>query len=303
MELWIVFSIGAALLQNIRMMLQKHLSENALSTAGTVFSRYLFGAPLAVILVSTIVIYNPDPLPNLNRNFLTFVLFGGASQLVGTFCMVRLFRLRNFTVGIVLQKSEIILAAIFGFAILGDKISKNGFLAISLGGIGLIILSYMPNLLSKKSFVTRFLNQASLFGLIGGVAFAVSAISFRGASLSIETGGFIIRSSLTLLFAIVFQTSILISYLYLREKGEMRRVFFAWRIMGLVGLTSMLGSAAWFMAFSLQNAAYVSLVGQIGLVFSFIGSYLVFKEYNTQRELLGIILVMASIIVLIVDVI
>ena len=46
----------------------------------------------------------------------------------------------------------------------------------------------------------------------------------------------------------------------------------------LIGLTSVGGSLGWFVAFTLQTAAYVNALGQIELIFSLIVSTLVFKE-------------------------
>jgi len=73
----------------------------------------------------------------------------------------------------------------------------------------------------------------------------------------------------------------------------------SWRVSSLVGVTSMLGSFGWFVAFALQNAAYVKAVGQVELVFTFLASYFVFKERSTRKELLGIGLIVASILLLV----
>ena len=61
-------------------------------------------------------------------------------------------------------------------------------------------------------------------------------------------------------------------WLRLREPGEITRVLAAladarrWS-----GVTGMLGSLGWFVAFTLQNAAYVRALGQVELVFSVLG--------------------------------
>jgi len=62
----------------------------------------------------------------------------------------------------------------------------------------------------------------------------------------------------------------------------------------------MLGSLGWFVAFTLQNAAYVKALGQVELLFTFAGGYFVFKERSTWREIVGAILVVASIVALVV---
>ena len=60
----------------------------------------------------------------------------------------------------------------------------------------------------------------------------------------------------------------------------------------------MLGSAGWFTAMTLENAAYVRAVGQIELVFTFIASYFFFRERSNTLELAGILLIVTGIIIL-----
>ena len=88
-------------------------------------------------------------------------------------------------------------------------------------------------------------------------------------------------------------------WLQWREVGQMTAVMRSWRVTMFVGLTGVLGSLGWFMAFTLQNAAYVKALGQIELVFTFLASYFFFKERSSNREMLGIGLVIASILVLV----
>jgi drug/metabolite transporter (DMT)-like permease len=88
-------------------------------------------------------------------------------------------------------------------------------------------------------------------------------------------------------------------YLRFREAGEMEKVFKAWKVTFFVGLFGMLGSMMWFMAFTLQNVAYVKMVGQVELIFAALGSYFIFKERMTGREVAGIVLITTSILMLI----
>jgi drug/metabolite transporter (DMT)-like permease len=61
-----------------------------------------------------------------------------------------------------------------------------------------------------------------------------------------------------------------------------------------------LGSAGWFTAMTLQNAAYVRAVGQVELIFTLIVSRYGFGERPTLREFGGIMLVAGGVIVLLV---
>ena len=76
----------------------------------------------------------------------------------------------------------------------------------------------------------------------------------------------------------------------------MARVAAAWRATALVGLTGVLGSLGWFVAFALMNAAYVRSLGQVELIFSLAVSVLFFRERVSLREIAGIALLALGII-------
>jgi len=72
-----------------------------------------------------------------------------------------------------------------------------------------------------------------------------------------------------------------------------------WRICIWAGVTGMLGSLGWFAAFTLQNAAYVKVLGQIELVFTVLASIFFFKERIRTAEAVGILLIVAGILILV----
>ena len=73
----------------------------------------------------------------------------------------------------------------------------------------------------------------------------------------------------------------------------------AWRRTIWVGVTGVGGSAGWFAAFALQNAAYVRAFGQIEMVFTLLASVWFFGERLHRREGAGIALVVASLVALV----
>jgi drug/metabolite transporter (DMT)-like permease len=85
-----------------------------------------------------------------------------------------------------------------------------------------------------------------------------------------------------------------------REPGQLRASLVNWRIAIWVGLVGVAGSAGWFTAMTLQKVAYVRALGQIELVFTFLASWLVFKEAINKSELLGCILIVGGILLLLV---
>jgi uncharacterized membrane protein len=79
---------------------------------------------------------------------------------------------------------------------------------------------------------------------------------------------------------------------------ELAAIGRAWKACVFVGLTSAIGSGGWFTAMTIERASYVKAMGQIEFVFAILVSTLVFRERSTMRELVGMSLVAAGIIVL-----
>lgn len=222
---------------------------------------------------------------------------GGTAQILATVCVVLLFKQRNFAVGITFKKTEVILTVLVGWIILGEGVSATGFAAIALGVVGLLLLSGGAE---AKGFHLRDLrNRAAGLGIASGALFAVSAVSYRGASLAVQTDLPVLRAGVTLAAVVTMQSLIMAVYLRLREPGQIRDVWRARRVAVWIGLTSMGGSLCWFIAFTLQNAAYVKALGQVELILSVAASTLFFREKISPREAAGMAVLIASILMLV----
>ncbi len=293
LELWIPITLAAAFLQNLRMMLQKHL-KSQLSTNGVTYARFIWALPLAVVFALVYGRLSGQALPQLHGYFALYALIGGVAQILATVALVALFSLRNFAVGISFSKTETVQTALVGLFLLGDQITLWAGLGILISLIGVIFVSVEP----KKIAGQGLLGRAALLGLASGAFFGVASVAYRAASLSLESGDFLMRAAVTLAVVTVMQTALMTIWMRWRQPGEMTRVIRAWRLTSLVGLTGMLGSLGWFAAFTLQNAAYVRALGQVELIFTFLASWLVFKEVIHRREMIGIALLLAGIVLL-----
>jgi drug/metabolite transporter (DMT)-like permease len=288
MDAWIAFSVAAAFAQTLRFMVQKQLTGAGLSAGGATFARFLYSAPVVLVLVLGYLAVRGLPAPSMTGAFWVYALVGGVAQVLATMCTVALFAHRNFAVGITFKKTEVILTAIVGLVVLGDRVSAPGWAALAVGLGGVLLLSDPPG--SAGPLHRRIVNRAAGLGLLSGVFFAISAVCYRGATLALGVEDLVLRAGWTLAAVTASQLVGMALWLGWRERGEIGRVLRAWRKAGLVGLFSLLGSFCWFAAFSLQSAAYVFAVGQVELIFSLAVSVLVFRERVTGRELTGIAL-------------
>jgi len=300
LETWIWVTIGAAFVQNIRFMLQKQLKDVGFSTAGATFARFVYASPVALFALSAFVFINDLTLPATNARFWMFAMMGAVSQILATVCVVSLFSYRNFAVGITLKKTEVLLSALVGFMVLGEAMTWGGLAAVVLGFVGVMILSDPPK--TDGSIFDFLWNRAAVLGMASGLFFALSGVGYRGAALALEideadTGLF--RALMTL--AVVATSQMLGMAIWLRifEQGQIIKVIGSWRRVTAVGLTSVIASLGWFWAFTQQTVAYVFALGQIELVFAFLTGLLVFREPTRPKEVVGMCVLLASILLLV----
>jgi drug/metabolite transporter (DMT)-like permease len=291
--LWIGFTLFAAMAQTLRFALQKALGSNGLSPGGATFARFLFAAPLASLAAAALHAHYAMPLPPMGPKFFGFVVVGGIAQIIATELTVRLMGLRTFAAGIAFTKTETLQVAVASAVILGETVSLGAGIAMLVGFAGLFFLSF------PTGMVASFAGRPVAMGLAAGGLFAVAAICYRGATLTLEPAPFLLRAILALAAATVIQSAIMAVWLGIREPGQITRVLRGWRVTGLVGIAGLLGSLGWFAAFALQNAAYVRAVGQIEVIFSLMFSKLYFREKIASRELAGILLVSLSVVFLV----
>lgn len=292
--LWIPLTLMAALLQSLRTAVQRHLTKR-LSTNGATFTRFGYGLPLAALymLLLTEVLGNAWPQPDWR--FWAWTGMGSISQILATSLLLTVLRTKNFAVGIAYSKTEVVQAALFGLIFLGEHVTWLGALAIMLGTVGVMLFSLKKDAHPLRAFLTGWMERVALVGLLSAALFGVSAVGFRAGSLSLGHPNPLVAAGFTLLWSAAIQTVVMATYLRLREPGQLTKVFQAWRIAGLSGITGIVGSAGWFTAMTLQQVAYVRTLGLVEMLFTFAIAVVFFKEHPRRAEILGIVLLLAAI--------
>jgi|TARA_R110002124_G_scaffold63978_2_gene175180 drug/metabolite transporter (DMT)-like permease len=300
MELWIPITVLAAFLQNARSALQKHL-KGRLSTLGAAYVRFLYAMPFSLVYLWGLHEIVGKDLPVFNTTFLMYCVLGGASQIAFTVLLLYLFQFRNFAVGTTFSKTEVFQVAVLGFLILGDTVTTAAAAAIALAGVGVVVLSAGQSKVSLKALISGVTEKATVIGLVCGAFLGASVVFFRGAALSLKWDDLAMTVAYTLAVSLVIQTIAMGAYLAWKEAPTLKAVFVHWKWSAAVGAVGMAGSVAWFLAFTMQNAAYVRALGQIELVFTFAASIFFFKEKVTRLEVIGIALIILAILLLILS--
>jgi drug/metabolite transporter (DMT)-like permease len=275
--LWIALTVWAAFAQTVRNAAQRSLTAE-LGTLGATLVRFLYGLPYAVLFLYVVATWTGLSLPAFNGKFLFWVTLGAISQAGATALLLRTMQERNFALGVAYSKTEVLQVAIFALVFLGDALTLPAMLAVASGTIGVMLFSPFE----WKSFSSKTL----LLGIGSGAAFAMSAVGYRGAALSLDTN-FLMAAACTLVAAQAISTVVLAVSM---GKDNVVKVLKAWKKSQLPGFMGAAASAGWFTAFAIEPVAHVRTLGLVELVFSYLVSLKLFREKLTLRELGGMAL-------------
>jgi len=297
--LWIPITIAAALCQNIRTTMQQKI-RGILSVDGANFVRYLYGAPLALSALAFLVWGTDRNLPTITWMFLLLVTIAGVAQIVATSLMIHAFSLRNFAVGTVYSKTEMVFVALYATFIAGEPLALGAWMGILICLGGVAILSVRGKFSDVRGVLADLTHKGARYGILSGAIFAIAAGTIREASKQLPEGDFLVRGITVLACMNTIQVVLMGLYLARRDRPQLGKVWHNWRSSIWVGIFSVMGSAGWALATTLENAALVRAVGQIELVFTFISSRLVLKERPSLGEWIGSFLVIGGVVLILV---
>ncbi len=289
--LWIVFTVIAAAAQTVRNAMQRELT-GTLGTLGATHVRFLFGFPFALIFLATLMLWTGAPLPHTGWAFWLWVLEGSGAQIAATALMLVAMGERSFVVTIAYLKTEPIQVAIFGLIFLGDAVTLWMMVAIVVATAGVVVMSTKPGGMVGGV-------RPTLMGLISGGMFALSAIGYRGAILSLGLSNYMMSATFTLAVGLVATTVMLSLYLVLRTPGVMTAIAKAWRRSMFAGFMGAFASQFWFLGFALTSAANVRTLALIEVLFAQLAARFAFGQRTTWREAIGMVLVVAGVVLLI----
>jgi drug/metabolite transporter (DMT)-like permease len=290
--LWIVFTLAAAAGQTVRNAMQRELTAQ-LGTVGATHVRFLFGFPFALVFLAGLMLVTGVALPRPPAAFWLWIALGLGAQIAATALMLAAMEQRSFVVTIAYIKTEPVQVALFGLVFLGDRLSIGMAAAILIATAGVVVMSLKPGAAADASL------RPTLLGLGAGATFALSAVGYRGAILSLGLSDYMLAATFTLAVGLVLQAAILSAYLMLTRPAVMGAILRAWRPSLFAGFMGALASQFWFLAFALATAASVRTLALVEVLFAQAISSLVFGYRTTAREGAGIALIVAGVALLI----
>lgn len=292
-SLWIPFTLTAALAQVVRNAMQRQLT-GPLGAWGATNIRFLFGFPFSLLFFAVVLVATGDPLPRPPPMFWPWLLVGALCQIAATGLMLLAMKERSFVVTVAYLKTEAIQTAIFGFVFLGDNLTVLKVIAILIATAGVVITAQRPG--GTKGFTDL---RPTVLGLVSATAFALSAIGFRGAIITLQSVSFVTAATYTLVFGLFVQTLVLTVYLLARAPDVLKAIFGMWKPSLLAGFMGAFASQFWFLAFALTAAANVRTLALVEVLFAQTVSHYSFKQPLSARELGGIVLIVIGVALLI----
>jgi drug/metabolite transporter (DMT)-like permease len=288
--LWALFTIVAAAAQTVRNATQRELTTT-IGTAGATHVRFLFGLPFALVFLAVVMVVSGAALPSPPAIYWPWILQGSIAQIAATALMLAAMSDRSFVVVYAYIKTEPVQAALFGLVFLGDVVTLPMGAAILIATTGVVLMALKPG--------TRLDVRATLLGIAAGSMFALSAVGYRGAILSLGLPSYLMAATFTLFIGLVIQCVLLSAWLALRDPKVLGAIARHWRPSLLAGFLGAFASQFWFLAFALATAASVRTLALVEVLFAQAISWFVFKQTTTPREALGIVLIVIGVAALV----
>lgn len=294
MDLWILFTLLAVVMQSVRTAGQKQIAGK-ISIEATTLVRFLFGLPFALVYFFFLHSINATVDIELDSQFYRSASLAAVAQIFATFFLVKALTIKNFAVGTALAKTEAILTAVIGAWFFSSTLNVSAYIAVVVGVVGVLIASNW-----KISLLDLVENRSIKYGLGAGLGFALASLWIRDASLSLEIP-LILSAATVLVYMVALQTLICLAWVMIREPEQLKLIRANIGSATFIGFASVAGSVGWFTAMSLQNAAVVKTVGQVEFAVSLLITYLYFGEKVSPKELLGMGLVLLSVVLLLLN--
>ncbi len=308
--LWIVISICAAFLQAVRTAAQKTLNQR-MSNLGTTYVRSVFGLPIMLAALAVLHFYWISAVPRPDPAYLLFTGLGAAAQIFATMALIYMFKLRNFAIGTMLTKVDILMTAIIGSLLFSESLSGPGMTALIVVVIGVLMMTIGKLGLGTlagggEGLAATILGKSTQVALLCALLFTFSYLFLREATLVMAPldgaevpdgpAGAFWRGAWTLVIATLMQIVAVGLWLWRAEPDLFGQLWPNRRIATFIGCTSAVGSFGWYTAFAMQNASYVRAVGQVEVVFTLLIAWFYFRERITALEFLGIVVTVAGVL-------
>jgi drug/metabolite transporter (DMT)-like permease len=289
---WVAATLLASVLQTARNAMQSSLTAT-IGTLGATQVRFLYGLPFALVFLAVVTTAAGEGVPPVSAAFLQITVGAAIAQIFGTAFLLAAMHARSFSVATALSKTEAVQVALFGVALLGERLSLAHAAAIVIATMGVVLAAVKPG----ERWGAGSLKPA-LFGVASGGFFAIASVGFRAGILALGDAPFFVRATTTLTWSLAIQAAVLGAWLAVFARHALVGSFVLWRKSLVAGFFGALASQFWFIGFSLTAAANVRTLGLLEIFFAQAVALRLFGQRTTKRELAGMALLVAGVALL-----
>ncbi len=141
--------------------------------------------------------------------------------------------------------------------------------------------------------------RSTLIGLGSGALFALSAISYRGAILTLQLPDFVLAATFTRRGRAGDPGGAAVALSRAARPEVLRAIMRAWKPSLFAGFMGAFASEFWFLGFAITTAANVRTLALVEVLFAQGVTRFVFKQPTTAREGVGIVLVVIGVALLV----
>lgn len=290
--LWIPITVMAATFQILRTARQHRLTAN-LTTNAAGYVRYLYAAPVALAASAVTFGVLGHPLPTIPGRFWIMVLVAAVAQILGTQALLTAFKLRNFALGSVYSKTEVIQVAVISLVLVGEPLALLGWIGALICTAGVIALASGGQV---GRSLARVNDPAALRGILAGGLFGLTAVAVRGATQSLGDAPVWDRALTSLTVMLTLQAFLNGAQLLWRDRPSLIATVRIWPAALPIGLLSIGGSIGWTLAMTLENAAKVRTLGQVELLIAFVIARVSLGERHRPAEYVATVFVVVGIV-------
>lgn len=278
--LWVFLTVAAAAAQTFRNALQRSLTDTV-GPLGAAHARFLYGLPFAVLFVAILwAAGHPPPMPT--QQTLLWGTVGGVAQIGATVCLLSAMKSSSFLVAVAYTKTEPALVLLIAWSLVGEFPTPVQAIAVLAATMGVVLMAWPARETRQSAWGVPL-----ALGVGAGALFALSAVCFREAILSLDHENYMTAAITMLAFVLFVQTVLLSAWIGVTQPRTLVALLARPSTALPPGFCGAVASAFWFMAFALAPTSLVRTLALVEVGFSHVLGRRFFAERVAPREAAG----------------
>ena len=285
--MWVLFAFLSAIFAGMTSILAKCGIKKTDSNVAT-FIRTLVVLPLSLLMA---LIVNPNfSLGAVSSKTLVFLVLSGLSTGASWLCYFRALSKGDINKVVPIDKSSTVLTIILAVIFLGERVTVYKTLGVVFIAIGTLLMIEKKDT-EKKSEGEGWLIYALLSAFFASLTTILGKIGIEGVESNLGTA---IRTAVVIVMSFIMVA-------FTGKTGEIKKI--DKKELGFILLSGLSTGASWLCYYkALQDgeAGIVVPIDKLSILVTIAFSYIVFKERQKKKAMLGLVMIVFGTLVLLV---